>query len=149
MTLAIGVSVGGGVRVPISRRRVTDIARRVLRSEGVRHALLSITFVTNPQMRALNRRHLQRRGDTDVIAFGFRPGAKGAPVIGDVYVAPAVARASARAHGITVREELTRLVVHGTLHVLGYDHPESERRTTSAMWLRQERVVRRLMRSAR
>lgn len=150
MTLAIGVSAaGGGVRIPISRRRVTDIARQVFRSEGVRHALLSITFVTNAQMRALNRKHLHRDRDTDVIAFGFRAGVKKAPVVGDVYIAPAVAGTSARAIGIPVREEITRLVVHGTLHVLGYEHPESARRTGSAMWKRQERLVGRLMRSAR
>jgi probable rRNA maturation factor len=42
------------------------------------------------------------------------------------------------------REELARLVVHGTLHVLGWDHPETEDRTRSPMWRRQERYVDRL-----
>ncbi|HXJ29862.1 MAG TPA: rRNA maturation RNAse YbeY [Gemmatimonadales bacterium] len=44
-----------------------------------------------------------------------------------------------------LREELVRLAVHGTLHVLGYDHPDGPGRTRSAMWRRQERYVRRLM----
>ena len=48
-----------------------------------------------------------------------------------------------------LREELVRLVVHGTLHVLGYDHPDGPGRTRSAMWRRQERYVRRLMRRRR
>jgi probable rRNA maturation factor len=69
------------------------------------------------------------------------------PVVGDVYIAPDVARASARENGISVREELARLVVHGTLHVLGYDHPEDDTRTRSAMWKRQERLVARLVRA--
>jgi rRNA maturation RNase YbeY len=60
-----------------------------------------------------------------------------------------VARAHARARGVSVREELLRLVVHGTLHILGYDHPESEEREQSVMWRRQERVVRRLVARAR
>ena len=64
--------------------------------------------------------------------------------MGDVYIAPSVARASARDNGVSVREELVRLVVHGTLHVLGYDHPDSDARTRSAMWKKQERLVRRL-----
>jgi probable rRNA maturation factor len=47
-----------------------------------------------------------------------------------------------------VEEELVRLTVHGTLHVLGYDHPEGDHRTRSAMWRRQERYVKRLLRTS-
>jgi len=61
--------------------------------------------------------------------------------VGDVYICPAVAREHARALRIPPREELIRLVVHGTLHALGYEHPEGEGRTRSAMWRRQERYV--------
>ena len=61
--------------------------------------------------------------------------------MGDVYVCPWVAAREARTRGIPVRQELIRLLVHGTLHALGYDHPEGERHTRSAMWRRQERYV--------
>ena len=63
---------------------------------------------------------------------------------GDIYIAPDVARRNATAHGVSIREELTRLVVHGVLHVLGYDHPEDETRYASSMWRRQERLLRAL-----
>jgi probable rRNA maturation factor len=106
--------------------------------------MLSITFVTNRSIRAMNREHLKRDGLTDVIAFGFRQGGRGAAIVGDVYVAPEVARLSARSHGVTLREELARLVIHGVLHVLGHDHPEDDRRVRSAMWKKQERLVRAL-----
>jgi probable rRNA maturation factor len=52
-----------------------------------------------------------------------------------------VAREDARTLGIPWREELVRLVVHGTLHALGQRHPEGPGRTRSAMWRRQERYV--------
>ena len=146
MTLSVDVALEG-VAAPLSRARVADLARGVLRAEGVRDALLSITLVGNRRMAALNRAHLRRSGPTDVIAFGFsRVGPRG-PVVGDVSIAPDVARASARANGVPVREELARLVVHGTLHVLGYDHPEDDGRTRSPMWERQERLVTRLLRA--
>lgn len=140
MTLDIGVSVSG-VRVPVSRDRVAVIARHVLRSERVRHAMLSITFVSTRAMRALNLAHLRRRGDTDVISFGFRDAGRPQALIGDVYIAPDVARASAKTNDITVREEIVRLVVHGTLHTVGYDHPEGASRTRSVMWRKQENLV--------
>lgn len=140
MSTAIGVSADG-VRIAMSRDKVADIARSVLRSEGVHDALLSVSFVTNRAIRAMNRSHLRRDRTTDVIAFRFRRTARNAPIIGDVYIAPDVARASARANGITMREETVRLIVHGTLHVLGYDHPETATRSRSAMWRKQERLV--------
>lgn len=133
-----------GVRVPLSRARTAGIARAVLRAERVRDAMLSIAFVSRRRIAALNRDHVGHRGATDVIAFGLTRSAAGAPVVGDVYIAPEVAAANARRAGASVREEIARLVVHGTLHVLGHDHPE-EQRTASPMWRRQESLVRRAL----
>jgi probable rRNA maturation factor len=44
---------------------------------------------------------------------------------------------------VSLRQELVRLVIHGTLHALGYDHPEGDHRIRSPMWRRQERYVKR------
>jgi probable rRNA maturation factor len=130
-----------GVRIGVSRARVKRVAEDVLRAERVGNALLSITFVTERRIAALNWRHLRHRGPTDVISFGFARVPAAGDLVGDVYVAPDVARRNARAAGVGVREELLRLVVHGVLHVVGHDHPEDERRYASPMWRRQERLL--------
>jgi len=143
MSLEVEVATENA-RVPLSRQRIKDIARDVLRSERVRNALVSITFVDRRRITALNRRHLGRRAATDVIAFGFSRASAADPVVGDVYIAPEVARDNARARGIAARQEITRVVVHGLLHVLGFDHPDIEAREQSPMWVRQERLVRRV-----
>ena len=149
-TEPLGVDVTtDGVRIALSRARVADVARSVLRAERVRHAMLSITFVTAAEIARLNRAHLGHRGPTDVISFGLTADGEGAPVIGDVYIAPEVVRSHAQREGCPVREELTRVIVHGTLHVLGHDHPDDEDRMRSPMWHRQEALVRRLVASAR
>lgn len=135
------------VRSALSARRVESIARVTLASERVRDAMLSITFVSNATIARLNAKHLGHRGATDVISFGFAGAAKDSPVVGDIYIAPAVARANALEHGSPIRQEIARLVVHGTLHVLGYDHPEGMR-TESPMWKRQERLLTRVLKSA-
>lgn len=134
--LSVGVACEG-LRTPVAALRIADAVRRVLRAEGVRAALLSVTLVSPSAMARLNRRHLGHAGATDVIAFGFAP-TPGAGVVGDVYICPKVARANARMAGCGVREELLRLAVHGTLHVLGWDHPEDRARESSPMWRRQE-----------
>lgn len=142
---AVGVAIEG-TRIPISRARVAQIARAVLKAEKERHAMLSITFVSDRAMRTLNKRHLRRDRVTDVIAFGFRRVTKAEPLVGDIYIAPGAAKASAAANGVSAREEIVRLIVHGVLHVLGYDHPEAGR-MQSPMWRRQERLVARLSKS--
>lgn len=121
---------------------VREAVMEVLIGEDVRVANVSVTFLSGQRMRALNRRALGRDRATDVIAFGLpHPGR----VVGDVYICPSLAQRSARQMGISEREEVLRLVVHGTLHVLGYEHSEGVERTVSTMWRLQERYLRRLM----
>jgi len=148
MSLDVDVTTNG-VRSPLGRAAIADVARSTLQAERVRHALLSITLLDKRAMARLNREHLRHRGPTDVISFGFRRAADGDPVVGDVYIAPDVARENARDAKVSVREEIARLVVHGTLHVLGYDHPEGKERESSPMWRRQERIIRRALERTR
>lgn len=138
------VAVGSeGARAAIGVTAVQAVVRGVLRAERAGRALVSVTFLGPRQMAALNRRHLGHRGPTDVISFGFAPsGIDG--IVGDIYVCPAIAAEQARDVGCGVREETARLVIHGTLHILGHDHPVDASRTDSPMWRRQEQLLRRL-----
>lgn len=146
----LAVTVGtDDVRVPLALERVQRLARGVLRAEGVRTARVSIAFVSDRTMARLNRMHLGHRGATDVLAFGFAAPTRATGLMGDVYIAPAVARHNASEWGVGVREELARLVVHGVLHVIGHDHPTDDGRTDSPMWRRQEGLIRRLVGSHR
>ena len=117
--------------------------------EGARAARVELTLLDVPAMRRLNRRVTGRRGLTDVLAFAL-PQPDGG-LLGDVYICPAAAERwvrnarSGKDERGGVEAELIRLAVHGTLHVLGYDHPEGPGRTRSPMWRRQERYVRRLV----
>jgi probable rRNA maturation factor len=123
------------------------VAAQVLRWEGARTTRVEVALLDAAAMRRLNRRVTGRRGLTDVLAFGLpQPDGR---VLGDVYVCPAAAERYVTATGSgergAVEEEMVRLAVHGTLHVLGYDHPEGAGRMRSAMWRRQERYVSRLL----
>jgi probable rRNA maturation factor len=133
-----------GVRLPLSRQRVIDLACGVLKSERVRDARLSITFVSTRRIAALNKEHLGHQGPTDVISFALASGSGSAPLAGDIYIAPDIARRNATDNEVSVREELSRLVIHGALHVVGFDHPAGEGREQSPMWRRQEELLRAL-----
>jgi len=117
----------------------------VLAWEGARDATVELSLLDAPAMRRLNRRATGRRGLTDVIAYALpQPDGR---LVGDVFICPAAAAAWVAGDpggARRVAEELTRLAVHGTLHVLGYDHPEGQGRMRSTMWRKQERYVARL-----
>ncbi len=140
----LAVDVGSTLRRRVvSLERARKVAILALESERVKNAMISIVFVSAPKIALMNSEYLRKNRPTDVIAFGFGSGSKGGAVVGDIYICPDVARKNASDENVTLREELDRLVIHGILHVLGYDHPESERRTASPMWKKQESILRR------
>ena len=123
--------VADGVRTPVATARLSELALQVLRACRAQNAFLSITLVSVRRITELNRVHLRHRGPTDVITFTLAPDVAGR-IVADVYVCPNVARVQARAHRVGVREELARLVVHGTLHACGWEHPAGLARSPSA-----------------
>lgn len=118
--------------------RVERLVRRVVRGER-RRARIEVSFVDPRSMRRLNAQHLGHATVTDVITFAL-PEPDGS-VTGDIYICRYAAARNARHHAAGVREELLRLVIHGTLHALGYTHPDGATRERSAMWRRQERYL--------
>ncbi len=135
----ITVHVNPGARDEVEPELLDAAVRLALRSEGVDAGEVSLTLLADDAIRDLNRDYLGHDRPTDVIAFALH--ADGEPILGDVYLGLDQARRQAEPEGVTVEEELARLAIHGTLHVLGYDHPESEDRSTSDMWRRQEELV--------
>lgn len=133
-----GVEVLVSGRAPIAADRVTALVAAVLRGER-RQGLISVRFVGRDTMRRLHREFKGTSRVTDVLAFALAGPA--GRVVGDVYVCPWVAAREARRRRIPVRQEVARYVVHGVLHVLGYDHPDDASRLESPMWRRQERYL--------
>ncbi len=128
------------VRSPVASERLVKVAQESLRALKVKNALLSITLVTPRAIAALNKKHLGHTGSTDVITFALGADPNGV-VLADIYICPDVAREQAKRHGVGVREEVARLVVHGVLHACGWEHPDDDSRITSPMWRRQEQLL--------
>ena len=131
----------------IGRRRVCGLAQAVLTFLGEASADLSVSFVGDRRMRRLNYRFRHKDRSTDVLAFAFREGR--APHgfncrtahLGDVVIALPTAERQARAANRSLEEEIVTLLIHGVLHLCGYDH---ERNRAEAMRMqRKERQMRR------
>jgi probable rRNA maturation factor len=123
----------------VAQSRVRRAVRMVLEGEGITDAAISVVAVDSPRCRRLNRKFLAHDRVTDVISFPLESRPR---LEGEVYVNLDTARRQAREYGITPANEVTRLVVHGTLHLAGYD----DRRPGDAarMYRAQERYVDRL-----
>ena len=132
----VTANLGDDASLPIPLEEVERAVESVLDAEGVAEGEISVAFVSDPEIAELNQRFLAHEGVTDVISFPLHlPG--GAP-LGDIYIG---AEQAARQAPGAVREELLRLAIHGTLHILGYEHPEGEDREGSPMYLRQEELL--------
>ena len=122
------------------------LARAILSDVGEASAELGILFVGDQRMRGLNRRYRGKDSTTDVLAFAIR----GVPhssshLLGDVVIAvPTAARQAKQGHR-SLDEELTMLLVHGILHLCGYDHERSEKEARR-MHRRERMILRSLVR---
>lgn len=110
-----------------------SLAELIMREEGYPDdAEVTLLFVDEAEMSSYNERFLAKPGSTDVLAFPVEellPGVvpdhdpQGPPLmLGDVVIAPAYVRRQAADHGVTFEDELSLMVTHGILHLLGYDH---------------------------
>jgi probable rRNA maturation factor len=134
----VTLNAPGGDALPEARLR-TALDRVLGGATGLRaEGELSVTFLADAPIRELNLRWLGHDWVPDVLSFPLD-----APLLGDVYVGIEQARRQAAEHGVPVDEELVRLAVHGTLHLLGHDHPDdAEGRAGAEMTRLQEAVVR-------
>jgi probable rRNA maturation factor len=130
---------------PVELEALIALASATLEAEGIREpAEVSLLFVDETTIAVLNEQFMSKKGPTDVLSFPIEdeiipsgrfpdsgtagPGMTDEPaeapilLLGDVVVCPAVAARNAADHGVALRDELALLVIHGILHLLGWDH---------------------------
>jgi len=144
----VGVAVGmRGRRAPALATRLGRSARRLLTALHMPDAELSILLVSDAEMQKLNRDYRGKDRPTDVLSFAQQEGPGAAPegLLGDVVVSVDTARRQAAERGATLPREAERLLVHGVLHLLGYDHERSA--ADARRMQRRERALARHLRA--
>ncbi|HEX5725822.1 MAG TPA: rRNA maturation RNase YbeY [Longimicrobiaceae bacterium] len=146
--IEVEVSFGEGVSgEAIAPERIERAVRHVLAAEGMERAEISVALVGDEEISDLNVDYLSHEGPTDVLSFALHEA--GEPPLGDVYLGVDQAARQAGEFAAALDEELLRLAIHGTLHVLGYDHPAGAGRTRSRMFARQEELLRQVLAAER
>ena len=122
------VSVANPYDYPLDFQRLKDAARAVFEGEGVRACKVTLAFVDNPHIHRLNKQFLNHDEPTDVLTFPYTD--SDAKVLeGEVVIGYEVARENAADRGHDVDLELLLYVVHGCLHLCGYDDTDAKSAT--------------------
>ena len=122
--LMLRISVANPYEYALDFQRLKEVARTVLEGEGVRACKVTLAFVDNPHIHRLNKQFLQHDEPTDVLTFPYtEPDAKS--LEGEVVIGYEVAKENATDRGHELNLELLLYVIHGCLHLCGYDDTDN------------------------
>lgn len=127
------VEVAGTSRTDVDEAALGGFVAAILRQESVDdESILSVQFIDTEAIAELNSRHLLKVGPTDVLSFPIEDAAPGEPPLrdldgpplelGDIFICEEIVASHAEEYGVSFDAELHLMVVHGVLHILGWDH---------------------------
>jgi probable rRNA maturation factor len=148
LEIELSIQTDPAFRTRVDHASASELIRRTLSQEDIPTPLSLALLITDDEtIRQLNLKYRGQDSATDVLAFGMEQPDMGfvsplslPPHLGDIVVSYPRALTQAEELGHTVEQELNRLVIHGLLHLLGYDDQSDEERQT--MWDEQEAILR-------
>ncbi len=124
-------------RIAVRVRALEEFLKKVRKEIGLGPECVAVRLIGDAEMTRLNETYRKKKGPTDVLSFPAgeegKPGSLAQQVrkangkfLGDIAIAPAVAKRNAKSLGRALPEELQVLILHGVLHLLGYDHESDQ-----------------------
>ena len=110
---------------------------------GCKNGELSLVFCDDQEIKALNKEYRRRNKPTDVLSFALRENSCDQMinnVLGDIVISVTTAKRQAREQGLSLREEIVRLLIHGCLHLVGYDHVRVSKAKAAKMRRKEEKL---------
>ena len=112
-------------KVRLAPRPLEAFCRKALRATKLKPDAVTVAFVTEAEITRLNKTYRRKNRPTDVLSFPSESSARSVRkngFLGDIAIAPATARRYAKRNGRSLQSEICVLILHGILHLLGYDH---------------------------
>jgi rRNA maturation RNase YbeY len=109
---------------PVPRKKISTIIENILKDNKVSEAVVGIILLNNKKIKKINKEFLSHDYITDVISFRLED----EPLEGEVYISVEKAEEQAKDYGVSLMNEILRLVAHGVLHLVGYDDDTPEKR---------------------
>lgn len=130
--------------IPLNLRKVRRATQKILTELGLLDAELSVVLIDDARIRDLNRRYLNRDKPTNVLAFPMREGEFSIlhpNLLGDLVISVEMAKRQSGRFGLDKTEMVILLMVHGVLHLIGYEH-EGTKKGAREMSLKQKELFR-------
>ena len=146
--MKIDLFTEGNISLPyegISLTKIKSFAKKISLYLKLKNITLTIVICDNSYIRKINKDYRKKNKPTDIISFAYRenpfPDIKsGMEALGDLYISLEKASENAKAYGATLPEEVRRLIAHGILHLIGYDH-ERSREDKKIMQDKEEKIL--------
>jgi rRNA maturation RNase YbeY len=122
----------------LTKTMVKTIVNEVSKISGFKFSYIEISFVTKDIIREINKEHLKHDYATDILTFEYEKKENGS-VDGELIICSEVASENSELFGVTVESELLRLVIHGMLHLMGYNDTSENKKIV--MKIEEDRLV--------
>jgi probable rRNA maturation factor len=147
--MKIDLFIEGNIPLPyegISLKKIKSFAKKICLYLKLKNITLTIIICDNNYIRKINKDYRKKNKPTDVISFAYRENPFpdinfGLETLGDLYISLEKASANAKTYGASLPEEVRRLIAHGILHLIGYDH-ERSRKDKKIMQEKEEELFR-------
>lgn len=116
------------VRIP--RRQIEKLFGQIIKAEALKNdsGEINLVFTTDREIKVLNKKYRKKNKPTDVLSFNIGNQFGDAGIFGEIYISVETAIKQSRVYGFTLSQEILRLVCHGLLHLMGYDHIKAQDR---------------------
>ena len=132
-------------KIKIQRCKIRSTARTLLNIMDCADKELSISFVDDKTIKELNKNYLQRDNSTNVLSFSLQEGKFGhinPNILGDIVISAETAQRDAAIGNLSLSEEIYFLIIHGLLHLLGFNHENTTKAQTTKMRIKEKELFR-------
>ena len=120
----------------VDKKIFSTVAKKVLSGENRGTETVSLAFVGKEEIKKLNKKFRKKNKATDVLSFDLN----GKDFLGEIVICPEIVKENAKKYGVSIKQEMLKVFVHGILHLCGYDHEKSEAEAEK-MEKRQEKYL--------
>jgi probable rRNA maturation factor len=130
-------------KIKIERRKIRSTVLKLLKIMDCANKELSISFVDDNTIKQLNNHYLQRNHSTNVLSFSLQEGEYGnvnPHILGDIVISTETAQRDAAKGDLSLSEEIDFLIIHGLLHLLGFNHENTTKAQTTKMQMKEREL---------